>query len=124
MRCSQGAAHRMRHFTYRNLGELQREADRLGASHVRFEESPADIRRLVTKPVDIGAVRVGNSMAIHPMEGCDSTSDGRPDGADMAAVRAFRGWRREVAVVLRQPPCARMDAPIHRQLWTQPRQRA
>jgi NADPH2 dehydrogenase len=69
----------MRHFHYQNLDELQRAAEDLGARHVRFEDDPNQIRRQVSRPVDVGGFRVGNALAIHPMEGCDSTPDGRPD---------------------------------------------
>src|SRR5260370_38155607 len=69
----------MRHFTYKNLEELQRGADEAGAGDVRFEADPNEIRRQVAQAVDVGGFRVGNALAIHPMEGCDSTPDGRPD---------------------------------------------
>jgi 2,4-dienoyl-CoA reductase-like NADH-dependent reductase (Old Yellow Enzyme family) len=46
---------------------------------VRFTDSPDDIRRALAHPVQIGRFTVGNAMAIHPMEGCDGTLDGRPD---------------------------------------------
>ena len=68
----------MRHFTYRNLDELRRGADELGASHVRFEDNSAEVRRQVARAVEVGGFRVGNALAIHPMEGCDSEPDGRP----------------------------------------------
>src|SRR5262245_57793317 len=69
----------MRHFTYRNLDELRCAAEAVGARHVRFETDNHEIRRQVSRPVEVGGLRVGNAMAIHPMEGCDSTPDGRPD---------------------------------------------
>src|SRR4030088_2880683 len=69
----------MKHFQYKNLSELRRGAEELGAAHVKFEEDASQIRRQVSQPVDVGGFRVGNALAIHPMEGCDSTPDGRPD---------------------------------------------
>ncbi|MBI3681074.1 MAG: NADH:flavin oxidoreductase [Acidobacteria bacterium] len=69
----------MRHFTYRTLSELQQEADRIGARHVQFEEDPERIKSILARPVQVGGMRVGNSIAIHPMEGCDGTPDGLPD---------------------------------------------
>jgi 2,4-dienoyl-CoA reductase-like NADH-dependent reductase (Old Yellow Enzyme family) len=36
------------------------------------------VRAALARPVRVGSVTVGNSMAIHPMEGCDGTLDGRP----------------------------------------------
>ena len=68
----------MKYFTYRNLDELRRGAEQIGARHVRFEEDKNEIRRQVSQAVVVGGRRVGNAMAIHPMEGCDSTPDGRP----------------------------------------------
>src|SRR3989442_8334511 len=69
----------MRHFTYKNLNDLRRGADELGAQCVRFEDDKNEIRRQVSEAVDVGGFRVGNAMAVHPMEGCDATPDGRPD---------------------------------------------
>ena len=69
----------MKHFHYRNLNELRRSAEEIGAGYVRFEEDSRQVRRHVSRPVEVGGFRVGNALAIHPMEGCDSTPDGRPD---------------------------------------------
>ncbi len=69
----------MKHFTYKNLNELQRAAEELGAAHVRFESDPQRTKAALTRTVRVGPVQVGNSMAIHPMEGCDGTLDGTPD---------------------------------------------
>jgi 2,4-dienoyl-CoA reductase-like NADH-dependent reductase (Old Yellow Enzyme family) len=69
----------MRHFTYHNLAELAGAAETLGASAVHFESDPARLRAALARRVRVGGMTVGNSMAIHPMEGCDGTLDGRPD---------------------------------------------
>ena len=69
----------MKHFTYKNLSELQHAAEELGASYVRFETDPERLKAALTRPVRVGLVTVGNSMCIHPMEGCDGTLDGTPD---------------------------------------------
>ncbi len=69
----------MKHFTYKTLGELQRGAEVNGASHVRFEENPENIKSVLARKVRVGNFTVGNSIAIHPMEGCDATVDGHPD---------------------------------------------
>jgi NADPH2 dehydrogenase len=69
----------MRYFAYRTLDEVRRAAEELGAQHVRFIENAAEIRQALSRPVRVGAITVGNSIAIHPMEGCDGTLDGRPD---------------------------------------------
>ncbi len=68
----------MKHFKYKSLAELAADARVLGASAVRFEEDPAKVTRALSRPVDVAGFRVGNSMAIHPMEGCDGTLDGAP----------------------------------------------
>ncbi|HUQ95378.1 MAG TPA: hypothetical protein VM120_27110 [Bryobacteraceae bacterium] len=79
----------MRHFTYRTLGELQQDASKAGAAHVHFEEDPSAIRAVLGRPVPVGGFRVGNSIAIHPMEGCDGTTDGRPDELTIRRYQRF-----------------------------------
>ncbi len=69
----------MRHFTYKTLSELQQGTEELGAAHVRFEGDPEKVKAALSRKVQVGKFTVGNSMAIHPMEGCDGTLDGHPD---------------------------------------------
>jgi NADPH2 dehydrogenase len=69
----------MRHFVYRSLEELRCAAEAVGAAHVRFEEDPARVRQALARKPVAGGFRIGNSIAIHPMEGCDGTLDGAPD---------------------------------------------
>jgi len=68
----------MKRFTYQNLLALESEAERIGARHVAFEHDPARVRAILARPVLVGGFRVGNSIAIHPMEGCDGELDGTP----------------------------------------------
>jgi 2,4-dienoyl-CoA reductase-like NADH-dependent reductase (Old Yellow Enzyme family) len=68
----------MRHFRYETLEEIRREAAEVGARHVGFVDSAEEVRRALAQPVTAGRVRAGNSIAIHPMEGCDGDADGRP----------------------------------------------
>lgn len=68
----------MKHFTYRNLQELASEAERLGARDVRLEPDPEQVRAILARPVPVGDFRAGNSIAIHPMEGCDAELNGLP----------------------------------------------
>ena len=68
----------MRYFSYRSLGEIEAAARALPAPHVRFEPDKARVQAALTRTVRVGARTLGNSMAIHPMEGCDGTLDGRP----------------------------------------------
>ncbi len=72
-----------RHFHYRSLDELRAEVARLGLD-IGFEEE----LRAVAAPVRIGSRTAGNALAIHPMEGCDGTLDGKPDEL------TFRRWNR------------------------------
>jgi NADPH2 dehydrogenase len=69
----------MRHFQYKTLPELRRAAEALGAIHVRFEDDPEKIKSVLRRKVQVGSFTAGNSVAIHPMEGCDGMLDGRPD---------------------------------------------
>ena len=69
----------MRQFHYKNLSQLQQDAEAKTA-FVRFETNTDVVKSILARPVRISdAVTLGNSMAIHPMEGCDSTLDGSPD---------------------------------------------
>src|SRR6266852_2673710 len=68
----------MRHFTYKTLSELRQSCNALGAACVRFEEDPERVRAILARPVRVAEMTIGNSIAIHPMEGCDGTLDGRP----------------------------------------------
>ena len=72
-----------KHFSYKTLDELRHEAEALGVD-VTFEEK----LEAISKPVRIGTKTIGNSLAIHPMEGCDGTLDGRPDEL------TYRRWAR------------------------------
>jgi 2,4-dienoyl-CoA reductase-like NADH-dependent reductase (Old Yellow Enzyme family) len=68
----------MKHFTYRSLAELERGAAELGTCHVRFEPDAERVKAVLARKVPVGGTTVGNSLAIHPMEGCDGEPDGRP----------------------------------------------
>ncbi len=68
----------MRNFNFRTLNELRQKSEELGAAHVLFEEDRDRIRSALARKVRAGGVTLGNSLAIHPMEGCDAEPDGRP----------------------------------------------
>jgi len=68
----------MKHFHYATLDEIRRAAAEVGARHVAFLDSPGEIRPLLARPAAVGRRMAGNSIAIHPMEGCDGDADGRP----------------------------------------------
>ncbi len=72
-----------KYFTYKTVDELRADIERLGVE-IPLEEHLEHVWRSVR----IGHLTMGNSLAIHPMEGCDATPDGRPDEL------TFRRWRR------------------------------
>lgn len=69
----------MKHFSYKNLDQLRQDAD-ARTEFVRFETDKEKVKQLLGRKVPVGkSVTLGNSMAIHPMEGCDADLDGNPD---------------------------------------------
>jgi 2,4-dienoyl-CoA reductase-like NADH-dependent reductase (Old Yellow Enzyme family) len=72
-----------RHFRYKDIEALRADIAALGV-HVRLED---DLRDCFA-PIRIGRRTAGNRLAIHPMEGCDGTLDGKPDELTV------RRWRR------------------------------
>jgi NADPH2 dehydrogenase len=106
----------MRHFVYKTLDELQRAADEVGAAHVRFIASPADVRSLLARPVRVGPLTVGNSIAIQPMEGCDGTPDGAP--GELTWRRCERFARGGAKLLWFEATAVREDGRANaRQLW-------
>jgi 2,4-dienoyl-CoA reductase-like NADH-dependent reductase (Old Yellow Enzyme family) len=89
-----------RYFKYRTLDELEQACAQLGLS-LRFTNDFAPLYR----PVAIGPLRVGNSLAVQPMEGCDGTPDGRPDALTFRRYQRFGAggakliWGEATAVV-------------------------
>src|SRR4051794_32818945 len=69
----------MKYFSYKSLADLAEDAERVGATHVRFDTDPESVKSGLARPVRVGEFRVGNSICIQPMEGCDSTLEGHPD---------------------------------------------
>jgi 2,4-dienoyl-CoA reductase-like NADH-dependent reductase (Old Yellow Enzyme family) len=63
----------MPYFHYRALDELRADAAQRAPS-LAFHD---DLSRLA-EPVQIGALRASNRLAVHPMEGCDGNLDGTP----------------------------------------------
>jgi 2,4-dienoyl-CoA reductase-like NADH-dependent reductase (Old Yellow Enzyme family) len=90
----------LKYFTYRSLDDLLRDAEARGVS-VRAAE---DLSPLL-QPIAIGRLSAGNRMAVHPMEGCDGTLDGRPDELTFKRWQAFGAggakiiWGEATAVV-------------------------
>lgn len=63
-----------RFFKFKTSQELAAEIERLGLP-IRLKDDWSALGR----PIQIGSRRVGNRLAIHPMEGCDATADGSPE---------------------------------------------
>jgi len=63
-----------RYFKYKTADDVAADARRLG-----HDLSLSADFSVLFAPVDIGARRAGNRLAVQPMEGCDGTLDGRPD---------------------------------------------
>jgi 2,4-dienoyl-CoA reductase-like NADH-dependent reductase (Old Yellow Enzyme family) len=88
------------YFKYKSLDDIRRDAEQLGLA-MQFSEDFAPL----AKPVQIGPLRAGNSIAIQPMEGCDGTLDGRPDELTFRRYRRFGAggaktiWGEATAVV-------------------------
>jgi NADPH2 dehydrogenase len=72
-----------RFFDYKTLEDIRAASRELDVD-VSFE----DELDAVFRPVKIADRTIGNSMGIHPMEGCDGTLDGRP------GELTVRRWRR------------------------------
>jgi 2,4-dienoyl-CoA reductase-like NADH-dependent reductase (Old Yellow Enzyme family) len=108
-----------RHFIYHTLDELRRDAARLGFD-LPVIESSDEVRDILARPVEVAseghAWRIGNSLAVHPMEGCDGELDGAPGELTFRRYRRFGAsgakliWFEACAVV----PEGRANP---RQLW-------
>jgi len=89
-----------RYFKFHTRAALEAEVQRLRLD-LRFTDDLAPL----FQPVDVGAFRVGNSLCIQPMEGCDGTLDGSPDELTFRRYRRFGGggakliWGEAAAVV-------------------------
>jgi 2,4-dienoyl-CoA reductase-like NADH-dependent reductase (Old Yellow Enzyme family) len=73
-----------RYFKFHSVAELDAEGRRLGLD-LRLTDDFSPLFR----PVSVGPFRVGNSLCIQPMEGCDGTPDGRPDELTFRRYRRF-----------------------------------
>src|SRR6266404_6978811 len=106
----------MRHFQYKTLTGLQQSCEANGATHVRFESDPERVKSILARPVTVGPMRIGNSLAIHPMEGCDGTLDGRP--GELTWRRYERFARGGAKLIWFEATAVRPEARANtRQLW-------
>jgi NADPH2 dehydrogenase len=89
-----------RYFKYKTGEALRADARTLGLAL----ELSADLSPLL-QPFEIGGRRVGNRLAIQPMEGCDGEPDGSPGELTYRRYRRFGGggakliWGEAAAVV-------------------------
>jgi len=73
-----------RYFRYKTSQDLLAEARALGLG----VELSTDLSPLF-EPIDVGGHRVGNRLAIQPMEGCDGEADGSPGELTFRRYRRF-----------------------------------
>ncbi len=77
---------------------------------------------VLAQPVKVGPFTAPNSLAVHPMEGCDADAQGRPEELTLRRYERFAGggagllWAEAIAVV----PEGRANP---RQLWINPESR-
>ena len=109
----------MRHFDFKSLEEIERCARDVGAGHVRFEHDPEKIKAILARKVRVGEFTLGNSIAIHPMEGCDGTPDGRPDDLAWRRYRRFASGGAKLLWFETTAVCGDGRANT-RQLWLRP----
>jgi 2,4-dienoyl-CoA reductase-like NADH-dependent reductase (Old Yellow Enzyme family) len=109
----------MRHFNYKTLAELEQDAEAAGASHVRFEHDPEKIKAVLARRVPVGGFTLGNSIAIHPMEGCDGTLEGRPGELTWRRYRRFASGGAKL--IWFEATAVKADGRANtRQLWLRP----
>ncbi|MFB3921874.1 MAG: NADH:flavin oxidoreductase [Terriglobia bacterium] len=82
-----------RYFTYQSLDDLRRDAERLGIE-LPLVADRDEVRSWLARPVAIAgdggaSWQIGNSLAIHPMEGCDGELDGRPGELTLRRYQRF-----------------------------------
>jgi 2,4-dienoyl-CoA reductase-like NADH-dependent reductase (Old Yellow Enzyme family) len=80
-------------FTYKTLKDLGRDAARLGID-LPLVEDPEEVRFLLARPVKMFSPgghewQIGNSLAVHPMEGCDGDPEGRPGELTVRRCQRF-----------------------------------
>jgi 2,4-dienoyl-CoA reductase-like NADH-dependent reductase (Old Yellow Enzyme family) len=89
-----------RHFKYKTRQDLLADAAGLG-----LDIELSDDLSPLFRPIEIGGRRVGNRLAIQPMEGCDGESDGSPGELTFRRYRRFGAggakliWGEAAAVV-------------------------
>jgi len=102
---------KMWEFQLSGIEDLKQLACRLGVTIDAIEDVS-----VLTEPVQVGGLVIPNSLAVHPMEGCDGDSAGRPGKLTLRRYERFAAggagliWAEATAVV----PEGRANP---RQLW-------
>ncbi len=98
-------------FELSTIEDLKQLCEQLGVSIDAIEDTS-----ILKKTVQAGKLTIGNSLAVHPMEGCDGDSEGRPGKLTLRRYQRFAAggagliWGEATAVV----PEGRANP---RQLW-------
>jgi NADPH-dependent glutamate synthase beta subunit-like oxidoreductase/2,4-dienoyl-CoA reductase-like NADH-dependent reductase (Old Yellow Enzyme family) len=98
-------------FKLGSVSDLKRLSDELGVSVDAIEDVS-----ILAKPVEFDGFAIPNSLAVHPMEGCDGDAQGRPGKLTFRRYERFAAggagllWAEAIAVV----PEGRANP---RQLW-------
>lgn len=75
---------KMWEFQLSGIEDLKRLASRLGVRLDAIEDVS-----ILTEPVQVGGLVIPNSLAVHPMEGCDGDSAGRPGKLTLRRYERF-----------------------------------
>lgn len=87
-------------FQLSSVEDLRRLSRQLGVS----VEATEDVS-ILAQPVDLGGLVIPNSLAVHPMEGCDGDAQGRPDKLTVRRYERFAAggagliWAEAIAVI-------------------------
>ena len=109
----------MRYFNFNGLAEIEQAAASVGTAHVGFEHDPEKIKAILARKVRVGGFTLGNSIAIHPMEGCDGTPDGLPGDLTWRRYRRFASGGAKL--IWFEATAVRADGRANtRQLWLRP----
>lgn len=87
-------------FRLSSVEDLRRLSRQLGVSVDAIDDVS-----ILAKPVDLGGLVIPNSLAVHPMEGCDGDAQGRPDRLTVRRYERFAAggagllWAEAIAVV-------------------------
>lgn len=82
-----------RYFTYKTLDDLRRDAEQLEID-LPLVADREEVKHWLSQPIEIAGQgskswKIGNSLAIHPMEGCDGELDGRPGELTLRRYQRF-----------------------------------